>query len=123
MVYQTQVPDWHDFGRNTHVYFFEAPRHAGHGPMVREVADFEPHLNATLFAQGTELEAIAVGDLEFSITSAQELAPVFPELSIFTAGYVHQDAAHQVAVFNDPLMDAFKQKAEDELSWASSFWP
>jgi TRAP-type C4-dicarboxylate transport system substrate-binding protein len=28
---------------------------------------------------------------------------------------VHQNAAHQVAVFNDPLMDPFKQKVEDEL--------
>ena len=28
---------------------------------------------------------------------------------------MHQDAAHQVRVFNDPLMDPFKQKAEDEL--------
>jgi TRAP-type C4-dicarboxylate transport system substrate-binding protein len=28
---------------------------------------------------------------------------------------VHQDAAHQVRVFNDPLMDPFKKLAEDEL--------
>jgi TRAP-type C4-dicarboxylate transport system substrate-binding protein len=28
---------------------------------------------------------------------------------------VHQDAYHQVRVFNDPLMDPFKQKVEDEL--------
>ncbi|MDH3264872.1 MAG: sialic acid TRAP transporter substrate-binding protein SiaP [Paracoccaceae bacterium] len=84
-------------------------------PAVAEFASFEPHWNATLFAQGTELEAIARGNLEMSITSAQELATFFPEFSIFTAGYVHRDAAHQVAVFNDPLMDPFKQKAEDEL--------
>ena len=61
------------------------------------------------------MDAISRGNLEMSITSAQELAQFFPEFSIFTAGYVHQDAAHQVAVFNDPLMDAFKQKAEEEL--------
>jgi tripartite ATP-independent transporter DctP family solute receptor len=85
------------------------------GPMVSEFADFEPHWNGTLFGQGAELEAIASGDLEMSITSAQELATFFPEFSIFTAGYVHQDAAHQVAVFNDPLMDPFKKKVEDEL--------
>ncbi|MFD0981881.1 TRAP transporter substrate-binding protein DctP [Tropicimonas aquimaris] len=85
------------------------------GPMVADFADFEPHWNGTLYAQGTELEAIASGDLEMSITSAQELATFFPEFSIFTAGYVHQDAAHQVAVFNDPLMDPFKKKVEDEL--------
>lgn len=84
-------------------------------PMVADFAEFEPHWNGTLFQQGTELEAIASGDLEMAITSAQELATFFPEFSIFTAGYVHQDAAHQVAVFNDPLMQPFKQKVEDEL--------
>jgi TRAP-type transport system periplasmic protein len=85
------------------------------GPAIAEFAVFEPHWNGTLFKQGTELEAIARGNLDMSITSAQELAVFFPEFSIFTAGYVHQDAAHQVAVFNDPLMDPFKQKVEDEL--------
>jgi tripartite ATP-independent transporter DctP family solute receptor len=84
-------------------------------PAVADFIDFQPHFNATLFRQGTELEAIARGNLEMSITSAQELAVFFPEFSIFTAGYVHRDAAHQVAVFNDPLMDPFKQKVEDEL--------
>ena len=85
---------------------------------AKEVAGFatyEPHYNGSLIAQGSELESIASGDLEMSITSAQELAQFFPEFSIFATGYVHQDAAHQVAVFNDPLMDQFKQKAEDEL--------
>ncbi|SMX44704.1 TRAP transporter substrate-binding protein DctP [Actibacterium lipolyticum] len=85
------------------------------GPAVSEFAEFEPHWNGTLFKQGTELEAIARGNLDMSITSAQELAVFFPEFSIFTAGYVHRDAAHQVAVFNDPLMDPFKKKVEDEL--------
>ena len=85
------------------------------GPGVAEFAEFEPHWNSTLFRQGTELEAIARGNLEMSVTSAQELAEFFPEFSIFTAGYVHRDAEHQVAVFNDSLMDQFKQVVEDEL--------
>ncbi|MGI9401083.1 MAG: TRAP transporter substrate-binding protein DctP, partial [Rhizobiaceae bacterium] len=84
-------------------------------PAVEEFATYEPHYNGSLIKQGSELESIASGDLEMSITSAQELAQFFPEYSIFATGYVHQDAAHQVAVFNDPLMDEFKQKAEDEL--------
>ena len=84
-------------------------------PAVAEFADYQPHYNASLIAQGSELEAIAAGDLEMSITSAQELATFFPEFSIFATGYVHQSAEHQVAVFNDPLMDPFKQKVEDEL--------
>jgi TRAP-type C4-dicarboxylate transport system substrate-binding protein len=84
-------------------------------PMIADFADYQPSYNGTIFAQGTELDAISRGNLEMSITSAQELAQFFPEFSIFTAGYVHQDAAHQVAVFNDPLMDSFKAKAEEEL--------
>ena len=84
-------------------------------PAVSDFATYEPHYNASLFAQGAELEAIASGDLEMSITSAQELATFFPEFSIFGSGYVHQDAEHQAAVFDDPLMDPFKQKVEDEL--------
>ncbi|MGJ8561516.1 MAG: TRAP transporter substrate-binding protein DctP [Litorimonas sp.] len=85
------------------------------GPAVAGFADYQPHYNGSLIAQNSELEAIASGDLEVSITSAQELAQFFPEFSIFATGYVHQDAAHQVAVFNDPLMDPFKQTVEDEL--------
>lgn len=85
------------------------------GPAVADFAAFEPHWNATLFAQGTELEAIAAGDLDMSITSAQELATFFPQWSIFAAGYVMQSAEHQNAVFNDALMDPFKQMVEDQL--------
>ena len=62
------------------------------------------------------LKPISRGNLEMSIASAQEMAQFFPEFSIFATGYVHQNAEHQVKVFNDPLMDAFKKKAEDELN-------
>ncbi|RZW01181.1 MAG: C4-dicarboxylate ABC transporter [Rhodobacteraceae bacterium] len=85
------------------------------GPAVSEFASYEPHYNASLIAQNSELEAISSGDLEMSIASAQELAQYFPEFSIFATGYVHQSAEHQVAVFNDELMDPFKQTVEDEL--------
>jgi tripartite ATP-independent transporter DctP family solute receptor len=84
-------------------------------PMVAGFADYKPGYNGTMFAQGTELEAISRGNLTMSIASAQELAQFFPEFSIFATGYVHQDAAHQVRVFNNPLMDPFKKKVEDEL--------
>lgn len=85
------------------------------GPAVAEFAGFEPHRNGTLFKQGTELEAIAGGNLEVSIASAREFSGVFPEFTILAAGCVHQSAEHQVAVFNDPVMDPPKRKVEDEL--------
>ena len=49
------------------------------GPAVPGFATFEPHWNATLFKQGTELVAIARGNLDMSITSPQELAQIIPE--------------------------------------------
>ena len=39
-------------------------------PAISDFATFEGHWNATLFKQGTELEAIARGNLEMSIASA-----------------------------------------------------
>ena len=86
------------------------------GPAVAEFASYEPSYNSSLFEQGTELEAIARGNLEMAFASAQELAQYIPEFSIFTAGYVHQSAEHQMAVFADPLMDDFKKKVEDTLN-------
>ena len=84
-------------------------------PAIADFATYEPHYNASLFKQGTELEAIARGNLEMSIASAQELATIFPEFSIFTAGYLHRDAEHQKKVFAADFMDPMKKKVEDEL--------
>jgi len=84
-------------------------------PAVAAFADVEPHWNASLFKQGTELEAISRGNLEMSIASAQELAEFFPEFSVFAAGYVHRDADHQVKVFNSDFFQPYKKKVEDRL--------
>ncbi|SUB01179.1 Neu5Ac-binding protein [Pannonibacter phragmitetus] len=84
-------------------------------PAIAEFAEYQPHYNASLFKQGTELEAIARGNLEMAITSAQELAAIFPEFSIFTAGYLHKDAEHQKKVFAAEFMEPMKKKIEDEL--------
>jgi tripartite ATP-independent transporter DctP family solute receptor len=85
------------------------------GPAVASFATFEGHWSASLFKQGTELEAISRGNLEMSIASAQELAEFFPEFSIFSAGYLHRDAAHQLAVFRSDLFKPYKQMVEDKL--------
>jgi tripartite ATP-independent transporter DctP family solute receptor len=85
------------------------------GPAVTSFAEFQPHWNATLFKQGTELEAIARGNLEMSITSAQELAAIIPAWSIFTAGYLLRDADHQKKVFASNVMDGLKKEANDKL--------
>jgi tripartite ATP-independent transporter DctP family solute receptor len=85
------------------------------GPAVKDFAKFEPHWNAVMFKQGTELEAIARGNLEMSITSPQELATLIPGWSIFTAGYLLRDADHQKKVFSNELMAGLKKETEDKL--------
>lgn len=85
------------------------------GPAVKDFATYQPHYNASLFKQGTELEAIARGNLEMSITSPQELATLIPGWSIFTAGYLLRDADHQKKVFADAVMDGLKKETEAKL--------
>ena len=82
---------------------------------IKDFAVFEPHYNATLFKQGTELSAIQRGNLEMCITSAQELAKQIPEWSIFTAGYLLRDADHQQKVFNSDIGAEMYKLVEDRL--------
>lgn len=83
---------------------------------VSEFASYEPHYNDSLFKQGTELVAIARGNLEMSITSAQELAKLIPEWSVFTAGYLMRDPEHQRKVFESDIGQEMYQLAEDKLN-------
>ncbi|VAW18599.1 TRAP-type C4-dicarboxylate transport system, periplasmic component [hydrothermal vent metagenome] len=82
---------------------------------IKDFATYEPHYNATLFKQGTELVAIARGNLELSITSAQELAKLIPDWGIFTAGYLMRDAEHQRKVFDGDIGKEMYKLAEDKL--------
>ena len=82
---------------------------------VSDFATYEPHYNDTLFKQGTELVAIARGNLDMSITSAQELAKLIPEWSIFTAGYLMRDPEHQRNVFEGDIGAEMYQLVEDKL--------
>ncbi len=61
------------------------------------------HLNATLFKQGAEPTAMARGNLEMAAISAQDIAKIVPEFSIFTAGYIVRDPDHQQKVFNGAI--------------------
>ena len=65
--------------------------------------DVQIHLNAALFKQGTEPAAMARGNLEMSAISAQDISKIVPEFSIFTAGYIIRDPAHQAKVFDGPV--------------------
>jgi tripartite ATP-independent transporter DctP family solute receptor len=75
--------------------------------------DVQINLNASLFKQGTEPAAMARGNLELSSISAFDIAKLVPEFSIFTAGYVIRDPAHQAKVFAGPVgQEMFKLASE-----------
>ena len=75
--------------------------------------DVQINLNASLFKQGTEPAAMARGNLELSSISAFDIAKLVPEFSIFTAGYIVRDPAHQQKVFNGSIgTELFKAVSE-----------
>ncbi len=65
--------------------------------------DVQIHYNGTLFAQGTEIEAMQRGNLEVAMISPQDIAALIPEYSIFTTGYLMRDAAHLDAVYDGDI--------------------
>ena len=73
------------------------------------------HLNASLFKQGTEPAAMARGNLELATVSAFDIAKVVPEFSIFTAGYVVRDPAHQQKIFEGPIGAEMFQKVSEKM--------
>ncbi len=77
--------------------------------------DVEVHLNATLFKQGTEPAAMQRGNLDMALISAQDIAKQVPDWSIFTAGYLIRDPAHQQAVFNGDIGREMYARVREEM--------
>jgi tripartite ATP-independent transporter DctP family solute receptor len=75
--------------------------------------DVQINLNASLFKQGAEPAAMARGNLELTTVSAQDIAKLVPEFSIFTAGYIVRDPTQQQKIFNGPIgAEMFKLVAD-----------
>ncbi|MGI9134571.1 MAG: sialic acid TRAP transporter substrate-binding protein SiaP [Rhodoferax sp.] len=75
--------------------------------------DVQINLNAALFKQGAEPTAMARGNLELTTLSAFDIAKQVAAFSVFTAGYVIRDPAHQQKVFDGPIgSELFKLVAD-----------
>ena len=72
--------------------------------------------NGTLFAQGTEIEAMQRGNLEVALTSPADIAELIPEYSIFTTGYLIRDPAHLDAIYDGDIGKELKEKVATDLS-------
>lgn len=77
--------------------------------------DVQINLNASLFKQGAEPAAMARGNLELATISAFDIAKLVPEFSVFTAGYVIRDPAHQQKVFNGPIGNELFKLVSDKM--------
>ena len=77
--------------------------------------DVQLHFNGTLFAQGTEIEAMQRGNLECALTSPQDITNLIPEYSIFTAGYLMRDPAHLDAVYDGDIGDEYKARVAKDV--------
>lgn len=77
--------------------------------------DTQINLNGTLFKQGAEPAAMARGNLELASISAQDIAKILPEYSIFTAGYLIRDPDHQQKVFNGPIGAEYFKAVEEKM--------
>jgi tripartite ATP-independent transporter DctP family solute receptor len=77
--------------------------------------DVQIHYNGTLFAQGTEIEAMQRGNLELGVITPQDYAALIPEYSIFTTGYIYRDAAHLDAVFDGDIGTEYKARIAKDV--------
>jgi len=77
--------------------------------------DVQVFLNATLFQQGTEPAQMMRGNLDMAMISAQDIAKQLPEYSIFTAGYLIRDTAHQKAVFYGDVGKQYFKAVSDKM--------
>ncbi len=77
--------------------------------------DVQINLNASLFKQGAESIAMARGNLELTSVSASDIAKQVPAFSVFTAGYMVRDPAHQQKVFNGPIGAELFKSVSDKM--------
>jgi tripartite ATP-independent transporter DctP family solute receptor len=77
--------------------------------------DVQLHFNGTLFAQGTEIEAMQRGNLECALTSPQDITNFIGEYSIFTTGYLIRDPAHLDAVYDGDIGAEYKDRVAKDV--------
>ena len=77
--------------------------------------DVQVFLGGTLFKQGAEPTQMRRGNLDMALISMQDIAKRIREYSIFTAGYLIRDLAHQKAVYYGPIGDEVFSKVSDVM--------
>jgi len=75
----------------------------------------EPHLNGSLFKQGTELVALQRNNLEMGNIAPQDISNQIPAWSIVTSAYLFRDAKHLHTFFASAPGAEMTKMVEDQL--------
>jgi len=78
--------------------------------------DVELHLNATLFRQGTEINALQRGNLEMANIAPQDISRQIPAWSVMASAYLFRDAEHLRKVFASEIGRDFARMAREQLN-------
>ncbi|MEO6625856.1 MAG: TRAP transporter substrate-binding protein DctP [Burkholderiaceae bacterium] len=80
-------------------------------------ADFkiEPHLNSTLFKQGTELVALQRDNLEMGNIAPQDISKQISAWTLLTSAYLFRDANHLTTFFSSDMGAQMKKMVEDQV--------
>lgn len=78
--------------------------------------DVELHLNASLFRQGTEINALQRGNLEMANIAPQDISRQIPAWSVMASAYLFRDADHMRKVFAGDVGREFTRMARDQLN-------
>lgn len=70
--------------------------------------DVSLHPGGTLFKQGTEIQAMQRGSLEMNTLSTFEISQFVKDLSVYNAGYLFDDYAHLLRVWDGELGDQYR---------------
>ncbi|NCX54624.1 MAG: C4-dicarboxylate ABC transporter [Rhodobacterales bacterium] len=75
------------------------------GTCLGDGFDFKPYHGATLFKQGTELNAMQRGNLDMAPVAIPDLYNQVPESSILSAAYLYRDYDHMRKVWASGVLD------------------
>ena len=84
---------------------------------------FKPYFGATLFKQGTELNAMQRGNLDMANLAIFDFYNQVPATSILGTAYLWRDYDHMRATFNSDVLDGLIAEMEEKTGIKVLAWP
>ncbi|MEZ5751289.1 MAG: TRAP transporter substrate-binding protein DctP [Paracoccaceae bacterium] len=88
--------------------------HTEFGDCLGDEFNFQPYHGATLFAQGTELNAIQRGNLDMANLAIFDFQNQVPAVGVLGMPFLFRDYAHMRAVYNSDVLDDLLAEASAE---------